>query len=190
MHKITRLILIFATSMLTCTSSFAQKLNGNIVVHIAGVHYQHPVRLLHPYIDFWHMKGPMAEKVAFKVLDKQFDNLKLCKNSTNVNAVLMLEPHMFYNAQLNVFHAEFIARVYTKTLEPILTIKKQAQQIGQLNIKPDFYMEKAYTKAMEKVVKKLVADQTLITALTNSQNNTAETLCPALDNLPLAKIYY
>ena len=190
MHKISRLGLILAASLLICTNAFAQKINGNIAVLIASTHYQHPVRLLHPYIDFWHMKGPMAEKVAFKMLDKRIDNLKLCKNSTNVDAVLMLEPHMFYNAQLNVYHAEFIARVFTKTIEPILTIKKQAQQIGPLTIKPDFYMEKAYTKALEKVINKLETDPTLISALANSKGNNAETLCPALDNLPLSKIYY
>ena len=178
------------TSMITCSNASAQKITGNIALHISSVHYQHPVRLLHPYIDFWHMKGPLAEKAAFKVLDKRIDHLKLCKNSTNADAVLMLEPHMFYNPQLRIFHAEFIARVYTNSMEPILTIKKQAQQIGQLDIKPDFYMEKAYVKALDKVINKLEADQTFLTAVNTAQNNNAQTLCAALDNLPLSKIYY
>jgi hypothetical protein len=30
----------------------------------------HPVRLLHPYLDVWHMKGPLAEKAVAKITAK------------------------------------------------------------------------------------------------------------------------
>src|SRR5690606_19848805 len=119
-----------------------------------------------------------------------------CATSDNANVVLLLEPHMFYNPQMRVFHGEIIARVFNSTAklndldQPIITIKKQAQQNGDLGIKPDFYMEKAYIKAMDKIIKKLETDQTFLSAINTAQKDNARSLCSALDDLPVAKFYY
>lgn len=172
------------------------KLPGNVAVHIAKMHYEHPVRLLHPYLDVWHMKGPLAEKAALTTLEKHIEHVQLCRNSENINVVLLLEPHMFYNPQLKVFHGEIITRVFLNTAElndlekPLITVKKQAQQIGDLGIKPDFYMEKAYIKAVDKIIKKLEVDKTFTSAINTAQKGNATSLCAALDDLPVAKIYY
>lgn len=187
------LLSLFISNIALATTT---KLPGNIAVHIAKTHYEHPVRLLHPYLDVWHMKGPLAEKAALKTLEKRFTNIQLCATSDNANVILLLEPHMFYNPQLRVFHAEMIARVFINTIElndldrPIITIKKQAQQSGDLGIKPNFYMEKAYIKAMDKVIKKLEADKTFLSAINTVQKGNAKSLCSALDDLPVAKFYY
>ena len=170
------------------------KLPGTIAMHIGKMHYEHPVRLLHPYLDVWHMKGPLAEKAALKVLKKRFANVGDCNASANV--VLLLEPHMFYNAQLRVFHAEIIARAYVNGAElanyenAITVIKKQAHQQGDLGVKPDFYMQKAYTKAMEKVIKKLETDQAFLATLDKAKIENPKTICDTLDALPAAKFYY
>lgn len=193
LYKISFVLLI---SLVFATVAFAQPLSGNIAVHIAKRHYEHPVRMLHPYLDVWHMKGPMAQKVALKVLPKHFANTAMCANSSNADVVISIEPQMFYNAQLRVFHAEIIAKAYVNTGVPvdqlvaIATVKKQAQQNGDLGIKPDYYMEKAYTKAMEKVLKQLETDSAFLAALNKTPANKAETLCAGLDNLPVSKIYY
>jgi hypothetical protein len=169
------------------------KLPGNIAMHIAKVHYEHPVKLLHPYLDVWHMKGPLAEKAALKTLKKRFANVGDCNAAANV--VLLIEPHMFYNAQLRVFHGEIIARAYVNTIDlssqsAITTIKKQVQQNGELGVKPDYYMEKAYVKAMEKVIKKLETDKAFLAALGNANIENPKLICNALDDLPVSKIYY
>ena len=172
----------------------ATKLPGNIAMHIGQTHYEHPVRLLHPYLDMWHMKGPLAEKAALRTLKKRFANVGDC--SAPANVVLLLEPHMFYNAQLRVFHGEIIARAYTKgseepTYENALTvIKKQAQQNGELGVKPDFYMEKAYAKAMDKLIKKLETDKAFLATLDKANMDNPKAVCDALDKLPAAKFYY
>ena len=191
-----KLIASLLLSLILCNAALADKLPGNIAVHIAKRHYQHPVRLLHPYLDVWHMKGPMAEKVALKTLPKRFTNVAMCANSSNADVVLSLEPQMFYNAQLRVFYAEIIAKAYVANGQPvdqlvaITTVKKQAQQMGDLGIKPDYYMEKAYTKAMDKVIKQLELDSAFLAVLNKTPANKAETLCSALNDLPVSKIYY
>ena len=183
-------------SLIFSTNVFADKLLGNVAIHIAKRHYEHPVRMLHPYLDVWHMKGPMAEKVAMKVLPKHFAHINMCANSSNADVVLSLEPQLFYNAQLRVFYAEIIAKAYVNTGEPIdqlvaiATVKKQAQQNGELGIKPDYYMEKAYTKAMDKMIKQLETDSAFLAVLNKTPANKAESLCDGLNDLPVSKIYY
>ena len=186
------LSLIFSVAAYAETAPI--KLPGNIAVHIGKTHYQHPVRLLHPYLDVWHMKGPLAESAALKTLKKRFANVGDCSAAANV--VLLLEPHMFYNAQLHVFHAEIIARAYVNGAESpnydnaITVIKKQAQQQGDLGVKPDFYMQKAYSKAMEKVIKKLETDQAFLATLDKAKIDNPKAICDVLDGLPAAKFYY
>ena len=120
----------------------------------------------------------------------------MCANSSNADVVISIEPQMFYNAQMRVFHAEIIAKAYVNTgvpidqLIPIVTVKKQAQQNGELGIKPDYYMEKAYAKAMDKMIKQLETDAAFLAVLNKTPANKAETLCAGLDNLPVSKIYY
>ena len=195
-----KLFIVLFLSLIFSNAAFADKLPGNIAVHIAKRHYEHPVRLLHPYLDVWHMKGPMVEKVALKMLPKRFANVSMCANSSNVDVVLSLEPQMFYNAQLRVFYAEIIAKAYVNNgesidqLVAIATVKKQAQQNGDLGIKPEYYMEKAYTKAMDKVIKQLEVDSAFLAVLNKTADKTptnqAESLCDGLNDLPVTKIYY
>ncbi len=191
-----KLIASLFISLVFSNATFAHQVTGNIAIHIAKRHYEHPVRMLHPYLDVWHMKGPMAEKVALKVLPKHFANIAMCGKSSNADVVLSIEPQMFYNAQLRVFYAEIIAKAYVNTGEPIdqlvaiATVKKQAQQNGELGIKPDYYMEKAYTKAMDKMIKQLETDSAFLAALNKTPANKAETLCDGLNDLPVSKIYY
>lgn len=191
-----KLFVALLFSLIFSTSAFADKLSGNIAVHIAKRHYEHPVRMLHPYLDVWHMKGPMIEKVALILLPKRFAKVSMCASSINADVVLSLEPQMFYNAQLRVFYAEIIAKAYVANGQPvdqlvaITTVKKQAQQNGDLGIKPDYYMEKAYSKAMDKVIKQLELDSAFLAALNKTSPNKAETLCGELNDLPVSKIYY
>ena len=195
-----KLFIVLFLSLILSNAAFADKLPSSIAVHIAKRHYEHPVRLLHPYLDVWHMKGPMVEKVALNALPKHFANVSMCANSSNADVVLSLEPQIFYNAQLRVFYAEIIAKAYVNNGEPIdqlvaiATVKKQVQQNGDLGIKPEYYMEKAYTKAMDKVIKQLEVDSAFLAVLNKTADKTpankAETLCDGLNDLPVSKIYY
>ncbi|MFW5431740.1 MAG: hypothetical protein ACKE5M_00660 [Methylophilaceae bacterium] len=180
-------VLIFFSCI---TFTFAAQLPGNVALHIAKTHYLHPVHLLHPYLDVWHMKGPLAEKAAIASLQKRFAKVEECTENSEADVVLLLEPHMFYNPQMRVFHAEYIARAYTSNGEPITRIKKQARQNGSLGLAPNFYMDKSYTKAIDKVIDKLVVDQAFLAALDKNSQIKAGTICNSLDNLPLDKLYY
>lgn len=185
-----KLALVFF-SCFSLANAEATKLPGSIALHIAKTHYLHPVHLLHPYLDIWHMKGPLAEKAAIKALKERFADITECTKDSKADVVLLLEPHMFYNPQLGVFHVEFIARAYTtSSTQPIMRIKKQTGQLGNLDVTPAFYMEKGYTKAIKKVIKQLVVDKAFLATLDKNSKIDAGAMCSELDNLPLAKLYY
>jgi len=190
---ISLLILVFGCTALVQAEPVEPKLaklQGKIAVHIAKAHYLRPIRLLHPYLNVWQMQGPLAEQAAMASLKNHFTNINECAADSEADVVLLLEPHMFYNAQLRVFHAEYIARAYTNDISPIIRIKKQASQAGALGVAPNFYVKKAYTKAIGKIIAKLVNDQAFLAIL--KQNKTIKTgkLCNQLDNLPFDKLYY
>ena len=190
MTKLMCKLIFLVFSMTSLAHAAPDKLPGNIAVHIAKTHYLHPVLLLHPYLNVWHMKGPLAEKAAMTSMQPHFSQVSECEDDSRADVVVLLEPHMFYNAQLQVYHAEYIARIYTDDGEPITRIKKQAQQIGPITISPDFYMEKAYTKAIDKVIADLVNDQVFLDTLNKNKPIDAGKLCKKLDLLPLDKLYY
>jgi hypothetical protein len=170
-----------------------QDMPGKIAIHIAEMHYQHPVRLMHTYLGYWHMKGPSAEKAALKTLQKSFGHVQLCNEASHAEVLLFIEPHMFYNPQSRLFYAKLIVKVYDnsgQTRQPILKITKEAQQIGDLNSTPEFYIEKAYIKAMQLVINELETNRTFLDTINSSEIKHVETICPALDELPVSKLYY
>lgn len=176
---------------LLATSSFAAaKIPGNIAVHIAKTHYVHATQLLHPYYNVWHTKGPLAEKAAMPVLQSQFENAYECKQDSQADVVLLLEPHMFYNPQSQIFYAKYIAQAYTSDGQPITSIEQEAWQLGNITVNADFYMEKGYQKAIDKVVAALSSDQAFLATLNQSQQVKAGDLCYKLDNLPQNRLYY
>ncbi|MDX1914670.1 MAG: hypothetical protein SFU55_03730 [Methylophilus sp.] len=193
-------IVAYLFAITLCTPAIADdKISTSesaIAVLIAKTNYEHPVRLLHPYLDYWHMKGPLAEKAAMQTLQQHFQNVNWCNHANNAKVVLLLEPHIFYNPQLHVFHSEIIAKVYTPdnksnhTAQAIVTIKKQAQQLGELDATPEFYLEKAYIKAMEEVVEALDTNQDFLNSIKATGSKNAESICPALDESPNSKLYY
>jgi hypothetical protein len=193
-----KIVIFLILTLYLHTSVFAQtndKAPGNIAVHIAEMHYQHPVRLMHPYLDYWHMKGPSAEKAVLATLLKRFTNVQLCNKAEHAEVLLFIEPHMFYNPQSRLFYAKLIVKVYaedgsTKTRQPILKITKEAHQTGDLNVTPEFYIEKAYTQAMQLVINELETNQAFLKAMDTQATQHLEAICPALDDLPVSKLYY
>jgi hypothetical protein len=192
MNNMTKLISTLCLTLISFTSAHAEptQLPGNIAVHIAKAHYLHPVRLLHPYLDVWHMKGPLAEKAVMPVLKAHFTNVNECTSDSEASVVLLLEPHVFYNPQLHVFHTQLIAQAYTNNGAPIMHIKKETQELGMLSSTPDFFIEKAYIKAINAVIEALSSEQPLIDALNKNTPIKAGDICHHLDNLPLNNFYY
>lgn len=186
--QIIRLVLI--SSMLTISQYALAKIPGNIAVHIAKIHYQHPIQLLHPYYNLWHTKGPLAEKAALPILQAHFEHAYECEKDSKADVVLLLEPHMFYNPQLQIYYAKYIAQAYTGFGQPITSVEHEAWAQGPITINPDYYMEKSYQRAIDKVIADLSQDEAFLATLNQSQAVDAGDLCYQLDQLPNNNFYY
>jgi len=190
------LVFVMAFSLSPFVEAKNGLLPGKVAIHIANVHYEHPVRMLHPFYDYWHMRGPAAEKAALNAMKKRFANVAWCNQSNPAEVVVSLEPRMFYNPQLRVFHAEFSALVYNQAphngeLPPaIFKVKERAQALGELSLKPEVAIEKAYTQAMKNIINALITNPAFLASLNVPHPKQTERVCPALDALPERKIYY
>ena len=168
-------------------SNAASKANTiGVLVYINPVFYQHPIRMLHPYLDYWHMRGPMFEKIAIESLNNQQTSAETCQPNTDTNLTISLEPYIFYNPQMRVFHSEVIANVYAGKLTPVATYKATAQQQGELNNMADYYLKLAYKKAMQGIVRKIQADVSQFKSPVALENN----LCLLLNNVPTSRKYF
>ena len=165
--------------------------NSNIMVYINPVFYEHPVRMLHPYLDVWHLRGDMVEKIALKALNSNIANsqanAQTCQPNVDANFTISLEPYMFYNPQMRVFHAEVLAKVYAGKLDAIASFKAKAQQQGELNNAADYYFKQAYAKAMQDIVKQLNSEMATHPVASNSLENN---LCTLLATVPVTKKYF
>ena len=177
-------------SLSNSANAFAEKLDGSFAILIPNVHFQNPVRLLHPYYDYWHTKGPATQKAAQKVFNQHFVNPKFCADNNTPDVVLSLEPQLFFNAQMNVFHAQMTAKVYNSGISPILTIKSEAQEFGLLHSNADFYIDKAYLKVMNSVVKELEKDPIFLSALKSTQKTITTDLCGTLNVLAPTTLFF
>lgn len=165
--------------------------NNAVAINIPDSYYQHPVRLLHPYLDYWLMRGPLLEKVVRIAMRHDTNNaIEMCGDGTPAGAVLTLEPHLFYNPQSRVFYTEIIASAYTEAAAPLLVIKAEAQQMGELAVTPDFYIQKAYAKAFDKVLQSLRSNPDWLNWTAQHPAIEANALCQSLDDLSATKIYY
>lgn len=179
----------------TVKSSENNQLNNtNIMVYINPLFYEHPIRMLHPYLDIWHLRGPMFEKIALKALNNNVVGLKssqtnaqTCKPNVDANLTISLEPYMFYNPQMRVFHAEVLAKVYAGRLDAIASFKAKAQQQGEINNVADYYFKKAYGNAMQDIVQQLNNEMTAHPVAPSSLENN---LCTLLATVPVTKKYF
>lgn len=171
------------------TNAASKANSASLLVYINPIFYDHPIRLLHPYLDYWHLRGPMFEKIALKALNNNQTSAQICQPNLDANLTISLEPYMFYNPQMRIFHSEVIAKVYAGKLEPIATYKATAKELGELNNVADYYLKRAYAKAMQSIVTQMQADTDKInfnSGTVSLENN----LCTLLNTLPTTRKYF
>jgi hypothetical protein len=169
-----------------------EKKEAAIAVHIASVHYKHPTILFFPYVTIWQMQGPLVEEVAMSSLTSIFSHVSECNTdaANNANFVMLLKPHLFYNPQSGIYYAKLTASVYGAENQIITSVTKEATVVGPVNISPEFYTKKAYTKAMNTIINALNTDQAFQSALTAKTVLNSDQICKHLDNMPTNRFYY
>lgn len=131
--------------------------NADTLLYISPSDYNHSVRLLHPYYDYWFAQGPLLEPVALKALQKESSGIGLCKANETANTIIKIKPNLFYNPQMRVYHAKLVATTYSGNGQLLGTFIGEAQQLGLTGVDnaTKTYIQRAYQRAMQDLLTKM-----------------------------------
>lgn len=167
-----------------------------VILQVPQTFHQHPVRLLHPYINYWHDRGDAAEKVGLAAFQDQHFQTTACEAGTPGQALVVVEPYMFYNAKMGVFYSEITAKVYTAAnaeaalQPPVLTVKGEGQTVGNLSHNAEFFMAQAYRQAFGRVIDDLQKNPAFTAMLGQGHLQTYQALCASIDTLNKPALFF
>ncbi len=182
-------IWLFASSLISAA-------NTTLVLQVPETYHKNPVRLLHPFLNVWHNRADAAEKAGTAQLQAQNITVNSCASGAQGQALVVIEPNMFYNPKMGVFYSEITARVFLNAsvdaslTAPTLTLKGKGQMVGNLNAAPEFFMQKAYAVAYDDVITQLLANETFNTSIVPATSKTYQALCTSIDTLSQPKLFF
>lgn len=164
---------------------------ANMLLYIQPVEYTNSINVMNHFSKaYWFEQGPVVEPVALKQFNAAFSPVTMCEVGRSAKMIVWLQPRMFYNPQLQVFHGQITANVYTGKGELKSSYVGKSKVHGFIDIKPEIWIEKSYEQAMSKVVNKIKADKDLQQLM--SRNDHSATLdgvsCDIVTSFPVPKV--
>lgn len=178
------------------TSSALSFAHPTVVLQVPETYYKNPVRLLHPFINVWHNRANAAQKVGTQQLQSQQITVNTCNSGAQGQALVVIEPNMFYNPKMGIFYSEITARVFLNAsvdaslTAPAITLKGKGQTVGNLNTTYDFFMQQAYALAYDQVITQLLANETFKTLVAQAPNKSYQALCTSIDTISQPKLFF
>lgn len=168
----------------------------SLVIQVPDTFHKNPVRLLHPAINYWHDRGESAEEVGLAAFKSQNYNTSSCQADATGQALVVIEPNMFYNPQMGVFHSEIIAKVYTKNTadsalgKPLLEVKGLGQSRGWLTYNVENFAQRSYRQAFDQVIKQLQQNSAFQQSIEQAPVQTYQALCDSINTLTTPKLFF
>jgi hypothetical protein len=176
-----------AESVETVTDATPNK--PNMLLYIQPYEYTNPLKFTYYSEGYWFTQGPIVEPLAKEKLTQAYGNVDMCEGNQSGKTLVWLQPKMFYNPQAQIFYGEVTANVYTGIGKLVGTYAGKSAQHGFLNIKPDYWLEKAYATAINDMVAKMQADSAIQTAVSSAASaSAADTPCSMVTLLPIPKV--
>lgn len=167
-----------------------------LVLQVPETFYQHPVRLLHPYQMYWHNRAEAAEKAGLSAFQAQNYSTASCEADAQGQALVVIEPNMFYNPQMGVFHTEITAKVYNQPGadsalgKPLMTVKGQGQSRGWVTYNVDHFASKSYQQAFEQVIQQLQSNPVFEQTIAQTPLQSYQALCTSIDTITQPKLFF
>ncbi len=167
-----------------------------LVVQVPESFYKHPVRLLHPYINYWHDRAEAAETVGLNRFQSSNYATSSCSAEAKGQALVVIEPNMFYNPQTGIFYSEITAKVYqqatadTALTKPLLTLKGEGQSRGWLTYNVEHFAQQSYQQAFDQVIAQLQQNTSFQQSMTTAPLQTYQALCQSIDTLSQPKVFF
>lgn len=191
------LTLAASTLLLTVTSHGAMaETRPSLVIQVPELFYKHPVRLLNPYLNYWHNRAEAAEAVGLSSFQSQNFTTSSCESEARGQALVVIEPNMFYNPQTGVFYSEITAKVYTQPAadsalgKPLMTVKGLGQSRGWLTHNVEYFTHQSYQKAFDQVIQQLQQSTAFHQSVAQAPVQAYQALCTSIDTLSQPKLYF
>ena len=168
----------------------------SLVIQVPEAFYQHPVRLLHPYINYWHNRAEAAETTGLSSFQAQNFATSSCEAEAKGQALVVIEPNMFYNPQTGVFYSEITAKVYNQPGadsalgKPLMTVKGEGQSRGWLTFNVEHSTHQSYQQAFDQVIQKLQQDPVFQHSVEQGPVQTYGALCNSINTLSQPKAFF
>jgi len=188
--KLIALLAIGASVNAYAAAEVDSKSSSKLLMYIQPVDYTNPIKLWHPYHDYWLYQGPIVEKVAMTKLTDAYGDVGMCEINQSGKALVWLQPKLFYNPQVQLFYGEVTADVYRGVGEHLGEYVGKSQVHGFLSMQTDASIEKAYAMAVADLVAKMQADTTLQARMGSQtqSSSTDSTPCGMVTLFPTKKI--
>jgi hypothetical protein len=167
-----------------------------LVIQVPESFYQHPVRLLNPYLNYWHNRAEAAETVGLSSFQAQKYTTSSCEAEAKGQALVVIEPNMFYNPQTGVFYSEITAKVYNTSAadsalgKPLLTVKGEGQSRGWLTYNVEYFTHQSYQRAFDQVIQQLQQNPVFQQSVSQGPIQTYDALCNSINTLSQPKAFF
>ncbi len=167
-----------------------------LVIQVPEAFYQHPVRLLNPYLNYWHNRAEAAEAVGLSSFQAQNYATSSCEAEAKGQALVVIEPNMFYNPQSGIFYSEITAKVYNQPGadsalgKPLMTVKGQGQSRGWLTYNVEHSTHQSYQQAFDQVIQQLQQNPAFQQSLAQTPLQTYQALCNSINTLSQPKAFF
>ncbi len=168
----------------------------SLVIQVPEAFYQHPVRLLHPYINYWHNRAEAAENTGLSSFQAQNFATSSCEAEAKGQALVVIEPNMFYNPQTGVFYSEITAKVYntpgadSALGKPLMTVKGEGQSRGWLTFNVEHSAHQSYQQAFDQVIQQLQKSPVFQKSVEQAPVQTYQALCNSINTLSQPKAFF
>lgn len=163
----------------------------NMLLYIQPIEYTNSINVMNYYSKaYWFEQGPVVEPLALKQFNAAFSPVTMCEVGRSAKMIVWLQPRMFYNPQLQMFHGQITANVYTGKGELKSSYVGKSKVHGFVDIKPEKWIDKSYELAISKVVNKIKADKAL-QGLMNKNDQSAKmdgVSCGVVTSFPIPKV--
>ncbi len=157
---------------------------ADVVLYIQPVEFTNPIKLWHPYADYWFYQGPLVEEAALKKLGETYGKVEVCDANQSGKMLVWLQPKMFYNPQVQQFYGKVTAEVYTGIGKHLGTYVGQANVHGFLGFRAEDKIQQSYALAIDDAVNRMKADSALQNQIATDASRPDSTPCSMVTLLP------
>lgn len=173
--------------------------NGNptaLILQVPQSFYDHPVHLLHPFMNYWHDRANAAQTAGTAAFEAYHFQTSSCDSESHGQALVVLEPNMFYNPKQGIFYSEITAKIYTGNTpadalnKPLLTVKTEGQSFGTLTHNAELFAQRSYQQAFDRLLQQLQSNTVFQQSVLQAPTQTYQALCNSIDTLAKPKTFY